>query len=65
MFFLHNALVPHVEFTYTYIMRNSIEVFVVLGSLLFGMALINWVHNFTPSFIYRDETEIVIEDDIA
>lgn len=44
-------------------MKNSIEVLIVLGSLLFGMALISWVHNFTPSFIYKDETELVIEDD--
>jgi hypothetical protein len=44
-------------------MKNSIEVLVVLGTFIFGMALFNWVHNFTPSFIRRDETEIVIEDD--
>jgi len=44
-------------------MKNSIEVLVVLGSLLFGMAVVKWVHSFTPSFIRKEETEIVIEDD--
>jgi hypothetical protein len=44
-------------------MKNSIEVLVVFGSLIFGMALFSWIHCFTPSFIRRDETEIVIEDD--
>jgi hypothetical protein len=44
-------------------MKKFIDVLVVLGSLIFGMALFNWVFNFTPSFIRRDETEIVIEDD--
>ena len=60
MFFLHNALVPHVEFTYTYIMKNIV---VVLGTFIFGMSIVSWVHCFTPSFIRRDETEIVTEDD--
>ena len=55
MFFLHNALVPHVEFTYTYIMKNIV---VVLGTFIFGMSIVSWVHSFTPSFIHRDETEI-------
>ena len=63
MFFLHNALVPKVYYDYTCTMKNSIEVLVVFGSLIFGMALFSWVHCFTPSFIRRDETEIVIEDD--
>ena len=44
-------------------MKKFIDVLVVFGSLIFGMALFNWVHNFTPSFIRRDETEIVTEDD--
>ena len=44
-------------------MKKFIDVLVVLGSLIFGLALFNWVFNFTPSFIRRDETEIVIEDD--
>lgn len=59
MFFLHNTLVPHVEFTYTYNMKNII---VVLGTFLFGVSIVSWVHSFTPSFCYRDETEIVIGD---
>ena len=44
-------------------MKKFIDVLVVLGSLIFGLALFNWVFNFTPSFIRREETEIVIEDD--
>ena len=44
-------------------MKSSIEVLVVMGSLLFGMAMVNWVHNFTPSFIREEEIKIVIEDD--
>jgi len=63
MFFLHITLVPKVYYTYICIMKKFIDVLVVLGSLIFGMALFNWVFNFTPSFIRRDETEIVIEDD--
>ena len=63
MFFLHNALVPKVYYTYLCIMKKFIDVLVVLGSLIFGLALFNWVFNFTPSFIRREETEIVIEDD--
>ena len=63
MFFLHNALVPKVYYTYICIMKKFIDVLVVLGSLVFGLALFNWVFNFTPSFIRREETEIVIEDD--
>ena len=63
MFFLHNALVPKVYYTYICIMKKFIDVLVVLGSLVFGLALFNWVFNFTPSFIRREKTEIVIEDD--
>jgi hypothetical protein len=44
-------------------MKKFIDVLVVFGSLIFGMALFNWVHNFTPSFIYRDETEIIVGGD--
>jgi hypothetical protein len=59
MFFLHNALVPHVDFTYTCNMKNIV---VVLGTFLFGVSIVSWVHCFTPSFCYRDETEIVVGD---
>ena len=44
-------------------MKKFIDVLVIFGSLIFGMALFSWVHCFTPSFIRRDETEIVTEDD--
>jgi hypothetical protein len=40
-------------------MKNII---VVLGTFLFGVSIVSWVHCFTPSFCYRDETEIVVGD---
>lgn len=43
-------------------MKSSIEVLIVLGSLLFGLAIGKWMNNFSPSFVRKDETEIVIED---
>lgn len=46
-------------------MKSSIEVLVILGTFIFGMAIVNWVHSFTPSFIRKDEIEIVIEDDVV
>jgi hypothetical protein len=44
-------------------MKSSIEVLVIMGSLIFGMAIVSWVHSFTPSFCYRDETEIIVDGD--
>ena len=43
-------------------MKSSIEVLVVLGTFIFGMSIVSWVHSFAPSFIHRDESEIVIGD---
>ena len=45
-------------------MKSSIEVLIVLGTFLFGMAVGKWMNSFSPSFVRKDETEIVIEDDI-
>lgn len=44
-------------------MKNSIEVLVVLGTFLFGMAVGKWMNSFSPSFNKEDEIEMVIEDD--
>ena len=44
-------------------MKSSIEVLVVLGTFIFGMSIVSWVHCFTPSFIHRDETEIIVGGD--
>ena len=43
-------------------MKSSIEVLVVLGTFIFGMSIVSWAHSFTPSFIHRDENEILIGD---
>jgi hypothetical protein len=44
-------------------MKSSIEVLVIVGTIIFGMSIVKWMNNFTPSFIREEETEIVIEDD--
>lgn len=44
-------------------MKSSIEVIVVMFSLIFGMSLFNWIHNFTPSFGVIREIEIVKEEE--
>ena len=44
-------------------MKSSIEVIVVMFSLVFGLSLFNWIHNFTPSFGMISEIEIVKEEE--
>jgi hypothetical protein len=44
-------------------MKNGIEVLVVLGTFLFGMAVGKWMNSFTPSFTKEDDIEMVIQDD--
>lgn len=44
-------------------MKSSIEVIVVMFSLVFGLSLFNWIHNFTPSFGMFPEIEIVREEE--
>jgi hypothetical protein len=44
-------------------MKSSIEVLVIAGTIVFGMSIVKWMNNFTPSFIRKEETEIVIEND--
>jgi hypothetical protein len=43
-------------------MKSSIEVLVIAGTIIFGMSIVKWMNNFTPSFIRKEETEIVIEE---
>jgi hypothetical protein len=43
-------------------MKSSIEVLVIVGTFVFGMSIVKWMNNFTPSFIRKEETEIVIEE---
>jgi len=43
-------------------MKNGIEVLVVLGTFLFGMAVGNSI-NIHPSFTKEDDIEMVIQDD--
>ena len=45
MFFLHNALVPKVYFTYLCIMKSDIDVYVVLWIIIFGLVIFNWIYN--------------------
>ena len=44
-------------------MKSSIEVIVVMFTLMFGLSLFNWIHNFTPSFGMIREIEIVKEEE--
>lgn len=44
-------------------MKSSTEVIIVMFSLIFGMSLFNWIHNFTPSFGEIKEIEIVREEE--
>lgn len=44
-------------------MKSSTEVIIVMFSLIFGMSLFNWIHNFTPSFAEIKEIEIVREEE--
>lgn len=62
MFFLHNALVPKIYYDYTCGMKSSIEVLVIAGTIIFGMSIVKWMNNFTPSFIREEEIEMVIEE---
>ena len=66
---IHNLIKKHIPFvlciyyTYLYPMKNGIEVLVVLGTFLFGMAVGKWMNSFTPSFTKEDDIEMVIQDD--
>jgi hypothetical protein len=44
-------------------MKSSIEVIVVMFTLVFGLSMFNWMLNFTPSFNVVNEIEIVKEDE--
>ncbi len=44
-------------------MKSSVDVLVVMFTLVFGMSLFNWVFNFTPSFGVIREIEIVKEEE--
>jgi hypothetical protein len=44
-------------------MKSSIEVIVVMFTLVFGLSMFNWIHNFSPSFGMVREIEIVKEEE--
>jgi hypothetical protein len=44
-------------------MKSSIEVIVFMFSLIFGLSLFSWIHNFTPSVGNPREIEIVKEEE--
>ena len=44
-------------------MKSSIEVIVVMFTLMFGLSVFNWIHNFSPSFGMIREIEIVKEEE--
>jgi hypothetical protein len=48
---------------YICVMKSSIEVIVVMFTLVFGLSMFNWMLNFTPSFNVVNEIEIVKEDE--
>ena len=66
---IHNLIKKHIPFvlpnnyTYLYPMKNGIEVLIVLGTFLIGMAVGKWMNSFSPSFTKEDDIEMVIEDD--
>ena len=43
-------------------MKNTIEIVIVMFTMVFGMSLFNWLHNFTPSFNQFSEIEVVSEE---
>ena len=74
---IHNLIKKHIPFvlpnnyTYLYPMKNSvvdrhvsgsIEVLIVLGTFLIGMAVGNSIY-IRPSFTKEDDIEMVVEDD--
>jgi hypothetical protein len=44
-------------------MKNALDIFVVMFTMVFGMSLFNWIHNFTPSFSEITEVEIIREEE--
>jgi hypothetical protein len=44
-------------------MKSSVEVIVVMFTLVFGLSMFNWMLNFTPSFNQVTEVEIVREEE--
>ena len=51
------------SYYYICIMKNTLDILVVMFTLIFGMSLFNWIHNFTPSFSEITEVEAVIEEE--
>ena len=56
-------LVFVIYYTYTCGMKNALDIFVVMFTMVFGMSLFNWIHNFTPSFGEITEVEIIREEE--
>jgi hypothetical protein len=44
-------------------MKSSIEVIIVMFTLVFGLSMFNWMLNFTPSFSEITEVEVVKEEE--
>jgi hypothetical protein len=44
-------------------MKNMLDVLVVMFTLVFGLSMFNWIHNFSPSFGMGREIEIVKEEE--
>jgi hypothetical protein len=44
-------------------MKNTLDIIVVMFTMVFGMSLFNWIHNFSPSFSEITEVEIVKEEE--
>lgn len=44
-------------------MKSSVEVIIVMFTLVFGLSMFNWMLNFTPSFNQITEVEIVREEE--
>jgi hypothetical protein len=44
-------------------MKNTLDVLVVMFTLVFGLSMFNWIHNFSPSFSEITEVEVVKEEE--
>lgn len=52
-----------IYYSYTCLMKNTLDILVVMFSFVFGMSIFNWMVNFTPSFNEVVEVEIVKEEE--
>lgn len=42
-------------------MKYILEIIIVILTIVFGVSIFSWTHNFTPSVIDVKEVEVVVE----